>query len=195
MKNLLMVLMMVGVACSHEPAGALPMCKMKSEVVAEGVAAGLKLEVLASRQLCVVPTESQDLWAYAGQLRVTNTSSETVQLKYNGGSMAKFAFLPTIMDPTRTTTEFLPNPPADPRTATVENVTVAPGASHILVGNPTYMMVPIHAAIGTDGPRRDFAIDFAVSLQVMRTAPDGSQQTEKVSTVLPTGLSVFVKRQ
>jgi hypothetical protein len=187
------VVAVVGAACTHEPVGAPPMCEMKSEVVADAVSAGLKLEVWASRQLCVVPAESQDLWAYAAQLRVTNTSPDPVQLKYSGGSMAKFAFQPTVMDASRQHTEFLPNPPVDPSTATVENVTLASGATHVIVGNPTYMMIPIQVAASAGAPRRDFAVDFTASFQVVRTKTDG-HQIEQVNTVLPTALAIFVKR-
>jgi hypothetical protein len=187
--SLLLLVVVSAVVCVPQTVEASPLCTMKSEVVSTAASAGLKFEVLASRQLCVVPTESQNLWAYAAQLRITNTTTLPIEFTHNGGSMAKHSFLPVVMDKTRKNEEWMPSHPADPATATVERVHLAPGASHVLLGDPTYMMTPIRVAVAQPHQSREFAVDFKASILVARGA-----ETERVEVVLPTELTVFVKR-
>jgi hypothetical protein len=183
-------------------ASSFEQCVMKAEIVAELVQVGYSLQLLASRNICVVPWESQNLWSFAGVLRINNTSKLPMLVRYADGSTAGFSLSAKVMDSRRQQQAQLPSHPIDGSRARTTEVSIVPGRYHDLVGNPAgYFLIPLKLAAtgrdvsGAEVPvaqrfRQEFAIDFTASFAVIE---QGKQR--QVTQVLPTLLTVFVAQK
>ena len=175
---------------------------MKSESVARVDEPGYRLEILASKNVCVVPWESQNLWQYAATLRITNTSAQPLTLRHHDGSVAGWALQARVMDPARQRQAELPSHPIGAAGVKKTSVVLPPGSSVDLRGDPAaYFLVPM--ALTRDGKdverndvgsdrrfRQDFAIDFTANVEL-----EIAGTIKQVSKVLPTTLTVFVREK
>jgi hypothetical protein len=152
-------------------------CEMKLEPLSKVQKGPLLLEVIASRQMCIVPDDQLDPWPYAAFLRVTNTGATPVKINYGEGTLGDRAFSMEQV------TEQLPgrelsraegsdSGPVDMSSGSIEEQILAPGASQKVVGDPKYILRLIKHTVngdslsGTAVPdevrwSRKFQIEFA----------------------------------
>jgi hypothetical protein len=176
-------------------------CTMAVETIAEADGPGYRLAVRASPSLCVDPSQSQNLWDHAAKLVVTNTSGAPFELVYNTGSVAGFSFradrVADARDP-RAGIEYETGPIA-PERAGVARVTLAPGATETLIGDPRYILEPIQLAVKglrVDGSavdpderyERSFRVGFLAELVIYEAGVK-----RDISTEMPAILRIVVR--
>jgi hypothetical protein len=177
-------------------------CVMKSEVVAESVRVGHTLQIVASRNVCLIPWESQNMWPFAAVLRIRNTSHSPMRIRHADGSIAGLALNAKVMDSQRKHEATPRSIPIDGRMAKTTEVSIEPGQHHDLIGDPAaYFLIP--QALARDGKdvtgadvataqryRQEFVIDFTASFVVLESGKE-----IQVTEVLPTKLTVFVAQK
>ena len=176
-------------------------CEMKLEPLAQVQVGQLKLEAVASRQMCIIPDAPLDPWGYAARLRVTNTGSTPVQLSHGDGALGQNAF--GLLEITEHLHELRPTKivpedtrgPIDPDQAITTDLSLSPGASHEVIGAPTYILAPIQASVagksiaGGSVPEEDrYVRNFELEFNVWLV-----QGGQDLTTQLRIPLTVMVK--
>lgn len=127
-------------------------CEAKLEPLASVQKGPLKLDLIGSRQMCIVPGDQLDPWPFAAFLQVTNTGSAAVPISYGEGTLGNRAFRMDRI--TQRLTDLPPvsaggsdGGPVDMSRGSIVETSLAPGASAKVVGDPTYILRPINAAV------------------------------------------------
>jgi len=171
-------------------------CEMKLEALS-GVQSGpLLFQVIASKQMCIDAAASeQNPWPFAASLLVTNTGKSAVALTHGEGSLGPRAFrmgqmTEVLSDGGASRAGGSDGGPVDPNTAKTVEVSLAPGASHKVVGDPRYILKPVQRTVDgeslsglpvpdADRMLRNFKLDFMYWVNV-----DGKDVTGEISAPL-----------
>jgi hypothetical protein len=174
---------------------------MEQAVVSVVVGNGYRLEILASPVLCVDPSVAQDLWPFAGVLRVINTGQALITLTHHTGETGGFSFRGDRVAEPHDPADAAPydTGPIDFAAGGQVRAVIAPQGFAEVIGDPSYILTAISLAqsglrpggqpVGPQEQRdRVFRIEFMADVTLETAAG-----TVAVQETMPAMLRVIVR--